>query len=870
MSKHDSVFDRYDASIDKDVMKVCKELHSKLEECDYGIPKKDHKIKHVKDIGDDDFQTHYHFLSPKEFEQYQCGVCWDYVEWSRQFLDEHHIRSRCFYIITETPPNYDTHTFIVAESNGKYIWIESAFKKLSGIRVYDNIKDIVKIITWKMFDVSKRAKKMHQFKYSVLEYGEQHPPYGCTCEAYMDWMAEHGKFIFDDVAKPELPKGVVFEEGYRHSIYDDSYSQSAQAKKVIQVHGDLLYMRKNLNHMTKTECINKLCATYNILAEVFDTIKYDYTEDRPVKTSRLGFAKKPKKTSKHRDEIDSMIVEIRYNISELAKNCWTREGVKKVIDKMLTVWEYENRELNTVRPVGNRIAGDLVDKISHKVLEKIMDGFVDSVYDDWYQEGDSVKKRLNDKGETVPETCDKCGYKIGLFIKGEPIWECANPKCKKYFGTLPCRIQESVDVNDLKQQTGEVYQQALQIKYGCMNGEERITASPFKESWKMIANYKSQSIESVKESKIGVCFEHSFYVAELLKQRGLPYQTFFLNVNILDEQNPSSQLAFWHQFTIVPNDADSVVLIETSLTPDKNGVFLVKNMDDAIQHLIKSFGVNLTEEQTEHMKQDLIDVSHLQPADGITYLGYINNVYRTGKAIKSEIKIKHRNEMMKTYWEYLHEHHGCLSEYGQLIYQQIHDLDEDVPFELYALMSTHELFTPEGNKFHEEIGLLKPEVFFTLTPKKMESKLKGFIQESYMGNRTNHLKEDCDYIPLTPKSAKQYADQGVFKFGLKRTRVTNNTHGAIYIDKSHVTVAYVAIEKKTNGERWITALEVSEEFQGHGYGIDLLQIAVDEFGAEYLSVNKKNEKAMNMYLRHGWSVYDESDHMFFMKLNKPN
>jgi hypothetical protein len=44
------------------------------------------------------------------------------------------------------------------------------------------------------------------------------------------------------------------------------------------------------------------------------------------------------------------------------------------------------------------------------------------------------KKVYNDKGEEVPETCE-CGGKIGLYIKGEPVYLCS--KCNKYYGTMP-------------------------------------------------------------------------------------------------------------------------------------------------------------------------------------------------------------------------------------------------------------------------------------------------------------------------------------------------------------------------------------------------------------------------------------------------
>lgn len=43
----------------------------------------------------------------------------------------------------------------------------------------------------------------------------------------------------------------------------------------------------------------------------------------------------------------------------------------------------------------------------------------------------------NDKGEKVPKTCPKCGAKIGVFFRGEPVFLCSNKDCGKYFGTVP-------------------------------------------------------------------------------------------------------------------------------------------------------------------------------------------------------------------------------------------------------------------------------------------------------------------------------------------------------------------------------------------------------------------------------------------------
>ena len=52
---------------------------------------------------------------------------------------------------------------------------------------------------------------------------------------------------------------------------------------------------------------------------------------------------------------------------------------------------------------------------------------------------DEYAKRVNDKGDPVPEKC-KCGGKVSAYLRGEPVYLCE--KCGKYYGTLPCNIQE--------------------------------------------------------------------------------------------------------------------------------------------------------------------------------------------------------------------------------------------------------------------------------------------------------------------------------------------------------------------------------------------------------------------------------------------
>ena len=50
----------------------------------------------------------------------------------------------------------------------------------------------------------------------------------------------------------------------------------------------------------------------------------------------------------------------------------------------------------------------------------------------------------NDKGEIVPEKCDKCGGKVVVQIHGEPVYVCKD--CGKYFGTMPFTLKENIEL----------------------------------------------------------------------------------------------------------------------------------------------------------------------------------------------------------------------------------------------------------------------------------------------------------------------------------------------------------------------------------------------------------------------------------------
>ena len=66
-----------------------------------------------------------------------------------------------------------------------------------------------------------------------------------------------------------------------------------------------------------------------------------------------------------------------------------------------------------------------------------------------FEEAIKGKQKYNDEGKKVPDTCPECGSKVGVVIKGEPVYCCTNKECKKCFGTLPFK-ESTTDIYEFE------------------------------------------------------------------------------------------------------------------------------------------------------------------------------------------------------------------------------------------------------------------------------------------------------------------------------------------------------------------------------------------------------------------------------------
>ena len=124
--------------------------------------------------------------------------------------------------------------------------------------------------------------------------------------------------------------------------------------------------------------------------------------------------------------------------------------------KTIIITEKQKKKLKKKIAAQDQVGG----KVNAGVMDAVVGGMCEDATDDKYVIGvemnapiggvyyhvkEGKKKNIkNDKGEIVPEKCDKCGGEVVLQIHGEPVYLCKD--CGKYFGTMPFRkLNESPD-----------------------------------------------------------------------------------------------------------------------------------------------------------------------------------------------------------------------------------------------------------------------------------------------------------------------------------------------------------------------------------------------------------------------------------------
>lgn len=83
--------------------------------------------------------------------------------------------------------------------------------------------------------------------------------------------------------------------------------------------------------------------------------------------------------------------------------------------------------------------------------------------------------------------------------------------------------------------------------------------------------------------------------------------------------------------------------------------------------------------------------------------------------------------------------------------------------------------------------------------------------------------------------------------------------GYAWIDKDGNLTAYCTVDDSKDKNIWITAVEVTKDYQGYGLSKQLLDVATKELKANALSVSVNNKLAKNIYEKYGFKVSKDSE-----------
>lgn len=139
------------------------------------------------------------------------------------------------------------------------------------------------------------------------------------------------------------------------------------------------------------------------------------------------------------------------------------------------------------------------------------------------------------------------------------------------------------------------------------------------------------------------------------------------------------------------------------------------------------------------------------------------------------------------------------------------------------------------------------------------NELSSSVEKDYQSSKDMNISQ-FPKMRLTDAIIQVY---GQSYPSMRHIRINNRTKGYVWLKDKQI-VGYINVEEKDDDSKWIQAFEIFPPYKGHGLSKQMLNIAVNEFGANYLSVSKNNELAIKIYKSYGFKTYKSSDTMHFM------
>lgn len=211
-----------------------------------------------------------------------------------------------------------------------------------------------------------------------------------------------------------------------------------------------------------------------------------------------------------------------------------KDDIKKYYSNMSDAKNFPELEFKSIR---------ISDFKTGMSLGNFVSGIMDEAAIQW----------KDDKGNDIPKVCPKCGSKVGVFLRGEPVFLCTNKECGKYFGTVPFPENESIDYDLINAgdsiMTEIIFDDLEDVKY--FEADDTARSYPKKEKTRLSTDNNEPIAESMltypgeNESK------HGEKILEFAEEKGLGSRKYHL-VNI-DQNSIVESATFTQVKKIVDN-----------------------------------------------------------------------------------------------------------------------------------------------------------------------------------------------------------------------------------------------------------------------------------------------------------------------------
>lgn len=160
-------------------------------------------------VSDADYDKYWVFHSGETVDQAGGGNCYDMVEYEAGYLEAFGVAYKKYYMNftdTKNTKTLNTHTICVVPLDGKFVYIEQAFKRVVDEWGYERKKEFDKLTDIFEYVAEVSVEYNNQdLNYGVWDYTDAEIDYGTPIKNFQDWIMTKCKMIHDGEAIKSKP-----------------------------------------------------------------------------------------------------------------------------------------------------------------------------------------------------------------------------------------------------------------------------------------------------------------------------------------------------------------------------------------------------------------------------------------------------------------------------------------------------------------------------------------------------------------------------------------------------------------------------------------------------------------------------------------